>query len=69
MVSESILDGEMKLFIHGDAYQIFEAGFLLVADDKYTGFKPFRTYEGFRYEGGFSDHLPIFIDIYHNNPE
>lgn len=29
--------------------------------------KPFRTYQGPIYKGGFSDHLPIFIDLYLND--
>ena len=45
-----------------DATILFE-NVLLVQDKKYMGYKPFRTYEGFRYTGGFSDHLPVFLDI------
>lgn len=37
--------------------------FLLEPDERYTGTKPFRTYNGPRYMGGFSDHLPIYIEI------
>ena len=33
--------------------------FLLEADEKYGGKKPFRTYLGPRYLGGYSDHLPL----------
>jgi hypothetical protein len=29
--------------------------------------RPFRTFQGPRYLGGFSDHLPIFIDLYINH--
>jgi len=36
---------------------------LLVADLSYGGQKPFRTYDGYRYSGGYSDHLPVFLDI------
>ena len=42
---------------------IFDADFLLEKDETHLGVKPFRTYVGFRYHGGFSDHLPIFIDL------
>ena len=41
-----------------DAY-IGDAPFLLEADEKYGGQKPFRTFSGFRYHGGTSDHLPL----------
>lgn len=37
--------------------------FLLVEDSRYLGVKPFRTFSGYRYQGGFSDHLPVFVDI------
>ena len=38
-----------------------DAAFLLEEDKKYGGFKPFRTYIGFRYQRGFSDHLPLVV--------
>ncbi len=38
---------------------IGDAPFLLEDDEKYGGKKPFRTYLGPRYLGGFSDHLPL----------
>ena len=41
--------------------EIFEAGFLLEPDKKYGGVKPKRTYVGFKYQDGFSDHLPILL--------
>lgn len=37
--------------------------FLLVEDDKYGGVKLFRTFSGPKYLGGYSDHLPVYIDI------
>ncbi len=33
--------------------------FLLEEDTKFGGKKPYRTYNGYRYLGGFSDHLPL----------
>jgi len=41
--------------------EIFEAAFLLEPDKKYGGVKPKRTYVGFKYQDGFSDHLPILL--------
>lgn len=43
--------------------KIFEGVFLLVDDDKYMGKKIFRTYLGMRYQGGYSDHLPVYLDL------
>lgn len=39
--------------------RVFDAPFLLEEDEKYGGMKPYRTYLGPRYVGGFSDHLPL----------
>ncbi len=41
----------------------FRAPFLLEEDKRYPGMQPYRTYLGMRYNEGFSDHLPIFIDL------
>ena len=35
--------------------------FLLEEDKKYGGYKPFRTFNGLRYQRGFSDHLPLVV--------
>jgi len=43
--------------------EIFKAGFLLEPDSKFRGVKPKRTYNGFKYQEGFSDHLPILLRI------
>ncbi len=43
--------------------RIVDAPFLLEEDDTYGGVRPFRTYRGFRYAGGYSDHLPIVAEF------
>lgn len=35
--------------------------FLLEEDKKYGGMKPLRTFMGYRYQRGFSDHLPLVV--------
>lgn len=48
--------------------EIFDAAFLLELDKKYGGVKPKRTYVGFKYQDGFSDHLPVLLKfqlVYH----
>jgi hypothetical protein len=42
---------------------IFDAPFLLQDDEAWFGKKPFRTYYGSKYLGGFSDHLPVYTDF------
>jgi hypothetical protein len=46
--------------------QIFDAPFLLQDDEAWFGQKPFRTYYGAKYIGGFSDHLPVYMDLRFN---
>ncbi len=43
-----------KVWIHTPA-------FLLEAEKRWMGVRPFRTYQGPRYAGGVSDHLPIVV--------
>lgn len=43
---------------------IYDAPWLLTADESYTGYKPYRTFNGYQYQrDGCSDHLPIVLDI------
>lgn len=64
IVSESFLNKKQKLFTSPENASVFRADFLLEPDDAFVGEKPFRTFVGFKYHGGFSDHLPIYIDIF-----
>jgi hypothetical protein len=63
IVSGSVLRPKGKLYATPDDAYILEASFLLQKDERYAGQKLFRTYEGFRYVGGYSDHLPIILMI------
>ena len=38
-----------------------DAPFLMEDDGRYGGVKPLRTYNGLRYQRGFSDHLPLVV--------
>jgi hypothetical protein len=62
LVSGNLLLNNNFFIVENKAY-IFSSDFLLEDDPVNTGKKPFRTYEGFRYKGGFSDHLPVYTDI------
>ena len=42
---------------------VFSPDWLLEEDTKYLGNKPKRTYLGYRYRNGYSDHLPIVLRI------
>lgn len=44
--------------------QIFMPNYLLEDEPKFGGKKPKRNYVGMRYNNGFSDHLPIYTDLF-----
>ncbi|MEE1096105.1 MAG: hypothetical protein UH084_06010 [Paludibacteraceae bacterium] len=46
---------------------VYNTEWIMENDDKYLGLKPKRTYIGFHYQNGFSDHLPIVMDINYKN--
>lgn len=52
-----------KLRVKGNSAHAFAPDFLLVDDSKNMGKKVNRTYLAMKYQGGFSDHLPVYIDI------
>ncbi len=43
--------------------RVLSEDFMLETDDRYLGRKPFRTFSGYSYLGGYSDHLPIVMDL------
>ena len=63
IVSEALFNNKTGLRVHQQKAHIFRAPFLLEKDETYLGYKVFRTFAGFRYLGGFADHLPVFTDI------
>jgi hypothetical protein len=65
IISKSLYTGNSKL--NFESTRIFAPGFLLESDDRYGGMKPFRTWIGYRYQEGFSDHLPVIIRLSFSN--
>lgn len=63
IVSGTLLDATKNFFTCEEKANVFQPSFLLIDDEKYGDKEPFRTYKGMRYQGGFSDHLPIFTDF------
>lgn len=41
--------------------QVYDAEWIMETDEKYLGLKPKRTYNGYHYQNGYSDHLPIIL--------
>lgn len=42
--------------------RVYDAEWIQETDEKYLGLKPKRTYNGYHYQNGFSDHLPIVLE-------
>ena len=62
IVSPYLLDESGMDVVHGRAW-VTDSPLLLTDDNRYPGKMPFRTYGGPTFLGGFSDHLPVFIDL------
>ena len=43
--------------------RVYDAEWIQESDEKYMGLKPKRTYNGFTYQNGYSDHLPIVLTV------
>lgn len=62
IVSPALLDGS-GTYISQQQAHIFKADFMVEPDDKFGGYRVFRTYSGPRYIGGYADHLPVFVRV------
>jgi hypothetical protein len=63
IVSHSLTSGNTGIHTKTKSLKIFNADFLLKKDPKYPGTSPFSTYRGYKYQGGYSDHLPVLLDL------
>jgi endonuclease/exonuclease/phosphatase family metal-dependent hydrolase len=62
-LDQMMVSQPMASFLKAGSPRIFNAPFLFTADRSKRGQRPKRIYYGFKYEGGFSDHLPIVADF------
>lgn len=69
VVSGIFLLNKNEIHIINNSASVYAPQFLLDYDEKHGGLKPFRTYSGWKYLGGFSDHLPIYFDLYIKEPQ
>ncbi|MCA1756008.1 MAG: endonuclease/exonuclease/phosphatase family protein [Bacteroidales bacterium] len=69
IVSGSLVNSSAGYSISGEGYRIFSDSYLLVPDETYNGFKPFRTWRGPVWEGGYSDHLPVLVTVTCQRPD
>ena len=69
IVSGTLLDISGTLFTEEKKANVARLPFLLTKDEKYGGMQPFRTYVGMKYQEGYSDHLPVYVDFETNQSE
>ena len=63
IVSGYLLNANSGLIAKPKNATIINDSYLFEKDEKYGGIKPKRTYYGFTYQGGFSDHLPVLLRL------
>jgi predicted extracellular nuclease len=62
IVSRGLVNGDTPVIIKG-GMNIYSDAFMLEDDKENGGQKPRRTFNGYRYNGGYSDHLPVIIEL------
>ncbi|MDD3406093.1 MAG: endonuclease [Sphingobacteriia bacterium] len=62
IVSGNLLHANTTSIVPNSA-EVFDAEWLLEEDRHYLGKQPSRTYIGMKFNNGYSDHLPIFVDF------
>ena len=63
MIVSGTLLGKGSIRTSYSKARILDFPFLMEEDDKYGGDTPFRTFNGMRYKGGYSDHLPVLLEL------
>jgi predicted extracellular nuclease len=63
IVSPAMLRPDNPVYTNVEKLDIGNIDMLMEPDEKYTGQRPYRTFIGFKYHGGFSDHLPVLLDL------
>ena len=63
LVSESLLKRKNRIRTSPDNVQVMRPDFLLEKNVRTGMRRPFRTYNGMKYIGGYSDHLPVLLDL------
>lgn len=63
IVSGNLLNAKEGLYTKTGWAVVGRQDFLFMEDSTHGGKKPNRTYSGYKYLGGFSDHLPIKLQL------
>lgn len=63
LLSDALINGKSDIISDSITY-IFDPDFLMEKDGKYNGLKPKRNYIGYKFNSGFSDHLPVYFHLH-----
>jgi len=63
IVTVEMLTSRKGLSTRPGSFSVFRSDFLLRDDPSYPGKTTFPTYYGYKYQGGFSDHLPVMLRL------
>ncbi len=67
LVTDNLLSDHNNWIANPDDVRIVSLNYLLEDDPKFLGKRLFRTYYGMKYQGGFSDHLPIRLKLVYSD--
>jgi len=63
IVNSNLIDPKNSIYTNEQMTEIIRLPFLMTDDTTYNGYRPLRTYYGMKYEGGYSDHLPLRLKL------
>lgn len=69
LVSPALLDAGARFRTADGKHSFVAFPFMCEPDKTYGGLRPFRTYQGPIYRGGYSDHFPVLLDFEWRFPE
>ena len=64
IVSPNLLDQKRNFHALPESAVIFLQNFMMTDDKTHGGKRPKKMYSGMKYEGGYSDHLPVVVDFF-----
>lgn len=67
MVPASMVTGSASWQVKDKRAGVLRDDFLFEPDETWGGHRLFRTYIGMKYTGGYSDHLPVFLELVREN--
>jgi endonuclease/exonuclease/phosphatase family metal-dependent hydrolase len=68
IVSGNLIEGSKAIRVQTQTATIFRRDFMVTDDKTHGGKRPKKTFHGNKHEGGYSDHLPVYVDLQIDKP-